>query len=174
MSALPCDSPAVRKRNIRASFYPKFLQHLERRQCDLFGDPPGSRSCTVVLPRPIDKEDAMRLVADRFVEEDDGRVVDLATGERVLLTMEAAGDTPSQRQWAVRCDALQKLQHRRLVPLVDFGAIGASARFEAWNCAAVWPGAREEAQRASNLARLFLLMSGLTAGAESLERVRSG
>src|SRR5262245_44434682 len=110
----------------------------------------------------------MRLVADRFIEEDDGRVVDLATGARVLLTMDAAGDTPSQRQWAVRCDALQKLQHRRIVQLVDFGALGSSARFEAWKCGAVWAGAREEAQRASNVARLFLLMSGLTAGAESL------
>jgi DNA-binding NtrC family response regulator len=123
---------------------------------------------------PIDKEDAMRLVADRFVEEDDGRVVDLATGERVLLTTAAAGDTPSQRQWAVRCDALQKLPHHRIVQLVDFGAIGSSARFEAWKCGAVWPGARDEAQRASNVARLFLLMSGLTAGADSLVRVRSG
>ena len=34
----------------------------------------------------------MRLVADRFVEHDDGRVVDLASGERVTLTIEAAGD----------------------------------------------------------------------------------
>jgi DNA-binding NtrC family response regulator len=116
----------------------------------------------------------MRLVADRFVQEDDGRVVDLATGERVLLTMEAAGDTPSQRQWAVRCDALQKRPHRRIVQLVDFGAAGSSARFEAWKCGAAWPGAREEAQRALNVARLFLLMSGLSAGADSLDRVREG
>src|SRR5262249_36828823 len=119
---------------------------------DLFSDPPGSCSCTTCRhDRTTDeREDAMRLVADRFVEEDDGRVGDLATGERVLLTMEAAGDTPSQRQWAVRCDALQKLQHHRIVQLVDFGAIGSSARFEAWKCGAIWPGARQEAQHASN------------------------
>src|SRR3989442_12258115 len=30
-SALPCDSPAVRKRSIRGSFYPKKLTHLARR-----------------------------------------------------------------------------------------------------------------------------------------------
>ena len=116
----------------------------------------------------------MRLVVDRFVEDDDGRVVDLATGERVVLTIEAAGDMPAQRRWAVRCDALQKLQQRRIVPLVDFGAIGTSRRFEAWRCGPPWPGAREEGQNASDVARRFFLASGLTAGTESLDRVRAG
>jgi DNA-binding NtrC family response regulator len=159
---------------MRVSFYPKNFQHPERATRDLFGDRPGSRSCTGISPSRIDKEDAMRLVADRFLEDDDGRAFDLATGERVVLTIDAAGDAPSQRRWAIRCDALQKLHHRRIVPLVDFGAVGPSSRFEAWRCGTVWPGAREEAQRASNLARLFLLISGLTAGDESLERVHLG
>jgi DNA-binding NtrC family response regulator/tetratricopeptide (TPR) repeat protein len=115
----------------------------------------------------------MRLVADRFVEDDDGRVVDLATGERVTLTIEAAGDLAAQRRWAVRCDALQKLQHRRIVPLVDFGAIGPSRRFEAWRCGAPRAGACEEAQNAVDLVRRFFLASGMSTGSGSLDRVRT-
>ncbi len=116
----------------------------------------------------------MRLVADRFVEEDDGRVLDLATGERVVLTIDAAGDMSLQRRWAVRCDALQKLHHRRIVPLADFGAIGTSRRFEAWRCGPQWTGAHEEAEKASDLVRRFFLASGLTAGSDSIDRVRAG
>src|SRR5262245_52864908 len=115
----------------------------------------------------------MRLVADRFVEDDDGRVLDLATGDRVLLTIETTGDIALERRWAVRCDALQKLPHRRIVPLVDFGAIGTSRRFEAWRCGMSWPGAREEAEKSAGLVRRFFLASGLTPGSESLDRVHA-
>src|SRR5436189_188083 len=70
----------------------------------------------------------MRLVADRFVEEDDGRVVDLATGARVLLTIAAADDTPSQRRWAVRCAALQERHPRRTGPLVEMFHVFSGSR----------------------------------------------
>jgi len=116
----------------------------------------------------------MRLVADRFIEHDDGRIVDAATGERVALTIDAAGDHAAQRRWAVRCDALQKLQHRWTVPMVDFGCVGTAQRFEAWRCGAVWSGAGAEAERARDLARRFFIASGLSTGSDSLDCVRAG
>src|SRR6266850_4385765 len=108
-SALPCDSPAVRKRNIRRSFYPKFLPHLERLRAN---SPMIRTGRDLALSLSSTKEDAMRLVVDRFVEYDDGRLIDLATGERVVLTIDTAGDITAERRWAVRCDGLQKLHHR--------------------------------------------------------------
>src|SRR5262245_45292319 len=170
-SALPCDSPAVRKRNIRGSFYPKFLPHPAQRESISRVNRAGR---DLALSMSSTKEDAMRLVADRFVEDDDGRVMDLSTGERVVLTIDAAGNMSAQRRWAVRCDALQKLHHRRIVPLVDFGAIGTSRRFEAWRCGSLWAGAREEAQKTSDLVRRFFLASGLTTGSDAVDRVRAG
>jgi DNA-binding NtrC family response regulator/tetratricopeptide (TPR) repeat protein len=116
----------------------------------------------------------MRLVADRFIENDDGRIIDAATGERVVLTIDVAGDHAAQRRWAVRCDALQKLQHRWIVPLVDFGCLGITQRFEAWRCGAPWSGARAEAERACDLARRFFVASGLSSGTDSLDCVRAG
>jgi len=116
----------------------------------------------------------MRLVVDRFIEDDDGRVMDLATGERVVLTIDAAGDTSAQRRWAVRCDGLQKLHHRKIVPLVDFGAVGTSRRFEAWRCGPPWAGASEEAHKAAEIVRRFFHASGLTTGSDAVDRVRVG
>ena len=107
----------------------------------------------------------MQLVADRFVVGDAGRVVDLATGDRVVLTIAAAGGRAEQTRWAVRCDALQKLHHPMIAPMVDYGAIGESQRFEAWGCGSSWSGAREAAERVVSEARLFLHACGLTGGA---------
>src|SRR6185436_11180522 len=77
---------------------------------------------------------SMHVVADRFVETDRGRVVDLATGEDVVLTMASAGGPSDQLRWAARCDLLHRLHHPSLARLLDYGAVGESQRFEAWRC----------------------------------------
>ena len=76
----------------------------------------------------------MQLVADRFAVEDDGRVVDLATGALVTLTVGSAGGVTEQLRWAARCDRLRTLHHQAIAPLLDFGVLGETSRFEAWCC----------------------------------------
>ena len=76
----------------------------------------------------------MQLVADRFLALDDGRRFDLVTGDRVVMRIEGAGDARARARWLVRCDTLQRLQHRLIAPLIDFGLIGIAERFEAWRC----------------------------------------
>src|SRR6185295_14631623 len=99
-SAWPCDSPAVRKRSISASFYPKTQAAFLHRRRD---------------HRPT--EAPMQLAADRFVLEDGiehgmRRAIDLATGTRVILAIETAGGASEQTRWSVRCDGLHRLHHR--------------------------------------------------------------
>ena len=65
----------------------------------------------------------MQLVADRFLALDDGRRFDLVTGDRVVMRIEGAGDARARARWLVRCDTLQRLQHRLIAPLIDFGLI---------------------------------------------------
>src|SRR5512135_2563421 len=74
----------------------------------------------------------MRLIADRFVETSVGRVVDLATGEDVVLSISSAGGPSDQLRWAARCDWFHQLFHPSLAQLLDYGAIGETRRFEAW------------------------------------------
>src|SRR5258706_14192842 len=91
----------------------------------------------------------MRLVADRFAQDDhvtDGQAVDLATGCRVVLTIGTAGGQTEQARWSTRCDALQRLHHPALAPLVDFGIVGETSRFEAWNCGPAWTGSAAHAR----------------------------
>jgi len=68
----------------------------------------------------------MPLIADRFLVEDD-EVVDLATGETVRLSIDAAPRTGAR---AALCDRLFGLRHPLLLPLVDYGAC-ADGWFEA-------------------------------------------
>ena len=68
----------------------------------------------------------MPLIADRFLAEDDD-VVDLATGESVRLTIEAA---PGARARTDMCDRLFAVRHPLLRPLIDYG-VCASGWFEA-------------------------------------------
>ena len=112
---------------------------------------------------------SMELVADRFALMDERHVVDLATGGEVTLTIGTAGGASEQASWATRCDGLQKLHHRFVARLLDYGMIGDSQRFEAWDCFGSWSGAAEEADHARRAASLFLSVRGLTAS-ESEER----
>ncbi len=94
---------------------------------------------------------SVELVADRFVVADEARcrtstsarALDLATGHEVLLALHEPDALPQDRAvaaaqraadtaWAARCDWFHRLSHRAIAPLVDYGAWGASGRFEAW------------------------------------------
>src|SRR5262245_42476295 len=78
----------------------------------------------------------MPLLADRFVMGDDRYAVDLATGSRVFVALSSAGSEREQERWALRCDTLQKLHHPSVARLIDYGVVGKSQRFEAWQDAA--------------------------------------
>jgi DNA-binding NtrC family response regulator len=139
---LPCDSPEVKKRSIRASFYPNFLPapaHARARRRQLSTG--RILALRVALPA---KEDAMRLVADRFVIRADGDAVDLATGLRVWLRVTSADATTDVR-WSATADRFARLQQAAIAPLVDYGAVGRGERFEAWQCGSVWEGSESAA-----------------------------
>jgi DNA-binding NtrC family response regulator len=106
----------------------------------------------------------MQLVADRFVVQDDGCAWDLATAARVSLTIASTGGLGEERRWLLRCDALHRVRHRALAPLVDFGPLGVAQRFEAWECGARWRGAADDALRAQRLVAQFMETAGLTPG----------
>ena len=63
----------------------------------------------------------MELVADRFVGNGDGTAIDLATGDRIELTITSAGGETEQRRWTLACDALQKVHHPTVARLIDYG-----------------------------------------------------
>ena len=94
----------------------------------------------------------MPLIADRFLRQknDDGEVVDLATGEMVRLAIGPPGPTHDR---ASVCDRLSGLRHPLLLPLVDYGMHGrqwfeAHARLPALRAPGVrtsrtlWPSSR--------------------------------
>ena len=118
----------------------------------------------------------MRLVADRFAfdGEEDGRGVDLATGARVVMCVGSAGGVSDQMRWTLRCDTFGSLQHHAIAPLLDWGIVGESSRFEAWLCGSAWRGSPEEARPVREIARQFLQASGLSAGDPSTECMRTG
>src|SRR5258708_16632341 len=141
-SAWPCDSPAVKKRSIRDSFYPKKLPRPS-------SDPACSRAIRAgrcFAKTTTTSGGGMHLVADRFASDDNGDAVDLATGARVLLTAGSAGGVSEQLRWNERCDALHALRHRAIARLVDFGLVGECSRFEAWACGRPWRGSADEAR----------------------------
>jgi DNA-binding NtrC family response regulator len=113
----------------------------------------------------------MQLVADRFAVDDDGRAIDLATGTRVVLVTGAAGGISEQRRWMARCDALRGVHHRAIAPLVDFGGVGESSRFEAWHCGGRWAGAPDGARLLRGVAETVLRGSGLAFSDDADARV---
>src|SRR5260221_5319374 len=123
-SALPCDSPAVRKRSMRGSFYPKKLPR------------PGGAGAigrAIRAGEPFAPEAEMQLVADRFAVDEGGRALDLASGARVTLITGSAGRVSDPMQWAGRCASLRGTRHRSRATLVDCGLFGETSRFEAWS-----------------------------------------
>ncbi len=112
----------------------------------------------------------MELVADRFVVANEGvggtatRALDLATGEDVLL-LTGDGRTDADRAWASRCEWFQRLRHRAIAPLLDYGSWGASQRFEVWRCGAAARGDSGTAKETRTAVGRFLEACGRTTDA---------
>src|SRR4029077_16394006 len=120
----------------------------------------------------------MQLVADRFVLEDGiehgmRRAIDLATGTRVILAIETAGGASEQTRWSVRCDGLHRLHHRSIAPLVDFGIVGETSRFEAWRCTEIWQGSVDVARAVRERAGRFFRSNALTSQRDAQAAVYS-
>ena len=113
----------------------------------------------------------MQLMADRFASDGRGRALDLATGARVMLTVATAGGISEQLRWNARCDTLRALHHRAIAPLIDFGLIGESSRFEAWACGAPWRGAVADARVVHEQANRFLRAMSLSSSAFARDRI---
>ena len=107
----------------------------------------------------------MDLIADRFALDERGRAVDLATGARVTLIVEPAGDVSQQLQWSERCETLHTLRHPAIASLVDFGLTGPASRFEAWACDGAWRGSPDVARSVCARARRVLRAACLSIGA---------
>ena len=113
----------------------------------------------------------MQILADRFLVHDDGGVIDLATRQRVTLRVEAGGGAAEQARWAVRCQTLHGLHHPAMAVLLDFGALGESQRFEAWQGGSMDRVDLEATDKAVGRVRRFLRACKLTDGAEALTAV---
>jgi DNA-binding NtrC family response regulator len=116
----------------------------------------------------------VELIADRFVALSDEEVIDLASGERVLLSTSAAGGPTEQARWAARCDRFAAWCHPRIARLADFGEAAETRRFEAWRCGQAWRGSPSAARRAIDLVSQFLVAQRLTADGLSLSAVYEG
>src|SRR5262249_35281485 len=88
--------------------------------------------------------------------------IDLATGGSVLLLVSSAGGRSEQLRWTARCDLLSRLAHPALARLVDYGPVGETRRFEAWNGTADWCGSRVQSVEVFNRAQSFFAALGLT------------
>jgi len=115
----------------------------------------------------------MQLLADRFAVGDNGDAIDLATGERALIIVGTAGGVTDQMRWNERCELLQAISHRSVAPLLDFGLVGESSRFEAWACGGVWRGSPDEADAVEKRATRFLRAMCLTVGGAAHHRIRT-
>jgi len=115
----------------------------------------------------------MQLVADRFAVDDNSVAIDLATGERALVVIGSAGGVSDQVRWIERCQLLHALEHRAVAPLVDFGLVGESSRFEAWGCGVLWRGSADEADAVRTRAVRFLRAMCLTTTETASERIRT-
>jgi DNA-binding NtrC family response regulator len=101
----------------------------------------------------------MRLFGDRFLLDGNG-AIDLATGERVRLTIEEAPARAEIRERDVACSELTGIWHPLLVPLVDFG-LAENGWFEAQACAPPLGVTRDESRQAALHLVRFLLARGI-------------
>jgi hypothetical protein len=106
-----------------------------------------------------------RLVADRFVVDEQGAAIDLATGSRVQLEIAMRGAAAETERWAIRCRWFAALHHRCIAPLLDYGPLGEVHRFEAWACEEGWSGSPEAGSLAHGHAHAFLRACALSTGA---------
>ena len=114
------------------------------------------RRCSCTTARTV------LIVADRFLI-DGAEVTDLATADRVRLTLRQAGPVDGARERVALCDALAPLRHPLLYPLLDYGVDGERGRrwFEARMALPALPiPARRAPRTALHLVR-FLRANGL-------------
>src|SRR5438045_6521473 len=86
-SVWPCDSPAVRNRSIRRTFYPKKL----RRPAD---DPrvhARASEAAILHSRRVTDGSGLELLMDRLAVNDAAHALDLATCDPIVLTIRSAG-----------------------------------------------------------------------------------
>ena len=102
----------------------------------------------------------MQLIADRFVMDDRGHSIDLATGDRVCLVWSAAGGPTEEARWAERCSWFSMVVQPSIAPLLDYGTCGDTRRFEAWGAQVGWLGAAGASDAALGRAARFLGASG--------------
>jgi DNA-binding NtrC family response regulator len=74
-----------------------------------------------------------RLVADRFLLVD-GRAIDLASGDPVLLRVERR--VSGLAEWSELCARLSRIRHPWLAACIDYGTIGDAHTFEAYRLTA--------------------------------------
>ena len=109
----------------------------------------------------------MHLIADRFAMDERGYTIDLATGERVHLVTSLAGGPSEQACWAERCAWFARAAHPSLAPLVDYGTVGETKRFEAWAVQSGWQGTPGAASAARARVAQFLAGCGRTVVADN-------
>jgi DNA-binding NtrC family response regulator/tetratricopeptide (TPR) repeat protein len=110
----------------------------------------------------------MQVFADRFLVDGDD-TVDLATGERVRLFVEAARDRRTTQASARLCDQLAALRHPLLVPLVDYG-VAHGRWFEAHTRVAPLRMTRSHARRTALHLGRFLRAAGVEMPRSAIER----
>jgi DNA-binding NtrC family response regulator/tetratricopeptide (TPR) repeat protein len=115
----------------------------------------------------------MYLVADRFAVDDRGLAIDLASGARVAIETMSGGGVAEQQRWHARCGWLHVLQHGAIAPLVDYGLVGETARFEAFDCGVVRRGAVDDARAVHGRALRFLHGTGRSTAAFAHDRIRT-
>jgi DNA-binding NtrC family response regulator len=113
----------------------------------------------------------VQLIADRFAVDDRGGAIDLATGEPVTLVVSSAGGPTEQAQWAERCAWFSSIVHPSIATLVDYGPMGASKRFEAWDARDAWQGTASAARLQTARASRFIAGSERTAPVGGLGHV---
>ena len=176
-SAWPWDSPAVRNRSIGRSFYPKYLRTPDARARRVpEANPRGRVLAPLHVARSQQEALPWRLPSSSPIDFSSpaiDRIIDLASGEDVVLVTSTAGGPTDERRWVMRCDWFFSVRHRAIAELVDYGVVGETRRFEAWRCGPPWRGSRQEGDRIGELARSFLRANGVSVGDSSNVDVRS-
>ena len=115
----------------------------------------------------------MQVIADRFAVDDRGLAIDLASGARVAIQTMSDGGVAEQQRWHGRCGWLHAVQHGAVASLVDYGLVGETARFEAFDCGVARRGGVEDARAVHERASRFLHGSGRSCAAFAHDRIRT-
>ena len=115
----------------------------------------------------------MHLLADRFAVNDRGLAIDLSSGARVAIETMSGGGVAEQQRWHARCGWLHAVQHGAIAPLVDYGLVGETARFEAFDCGVVPRAAVDDARAVHGRAMRFLHGTGRSTAVFAHDRIRT-